>query len=98
MRVGHVVGVLALLAGPPALAQVVVTTPGTAPGYHEYRAQQSREAAHEDMRAARENAAMGNYAEAARDQEAARHNWREAHHQEHRAERDSTGRVIVLGQ
>lgn len=98
MRVGHVVGVLALLAGTPALAQVVVTTPGTSSGYHEYRAQQSREAAHQDMRAARANAAVGNYAAAAQDQEAAHRNWHEAHHQEHRAERDASGRVIVLGQ
>ncbi len=98
MRIGHIVAGLALLAATPALAQVVVTTPGADSGYHQYRADQSREAAHQDMRAARANAAAGNYAAAAQDQEAAHQNWHAAHHEERRAERDATGRVVVLGQ
>ena len=99
MRVGYVVGALALFAGTSAMAQVVVTTPAPpASSYHQYQADQSREAAHQDMQAARANAAVGNYGAAAQDQEAARQNWHVAHHEEHRAQRDASGRVIVLGQ
>ena len=99
MRVGHVVGVLALLAGTPAMAQVVVTTPAApASGYHQDRADESREAAHQDMRAAHANAAVGNYGAAAADQQAARENRHVAHHEEHQVMRDSSGNVIVLRQ
>lgn len=99
MRVGYVVGALALLAGTSAMAQVVVTTPAAPPsGYHQYQADQSREAAHQDMNAARANAAAGNYGAAAQDQEAAHQNRHVAHHEDRQAQRDASGRVIVLGQ
>ena len=50
------------------------------------------------MHAARANAATGNYAAAAQDQAVARQNWHEAHHQEHKAVRDSGSVAVQLGQ
>jgi hypothetical protein len=99
MRITSIVGLAAMLAGTPAVAQVIVTAPGNDAGAHQYQADRDRAAARQDMSAARANAAAGNYGVAAQDQAAAHENWHNAHHQEHAAERDSSGHVVVqLGQ
>lgn len=99
MRIASVVGLAAMLAGTPAVAQVIVTAPGNDAGAHQYQADQDRTAARQDMAGARANAAVGNYGAAAQDQAAAYENWHSAHHQEHAAGRDSSGHVVVqLGQ
>jgi hypothetical protein len=100
VRIHYVIALLTGLGATPALAQVIVTTPGNdaAAAHHQYRAEQHRAAGREAMHAARANAAMGNYAAAAQDQAVARHNWHEAHHQEHKAMRDSSPVAVQLGQ
>jgi hypothetical protein len=94
----YAIALLTALGATPALAQVIVTTPDNgAAAHHQYRAEQHRAEGREAMHAARANAAMGNYAAAAQDKAIARHNWDEAHHQEHKAMRDS-GVAVQLGQ
>jgi hypothetical protein len=75
VRISYVFALDATLAASPALAQVIVTTPGNDAAAHQYQAKQDRAAGWQDMRAARENGAMGNYAAAAQDQAAARESW-----------------------
>jgi hypothetical protein len=96
MRIGYIVAMAGLLAGAPAMAQVVVTTPNNgAAAAHDYQADRDRAAGHQDMNAARANAAVGNYAAAEQDRAAAHENFHAAHHQEHKADRDSTGGVVL---
>ena len=96
MRISYIVAMAGLLASAPAMAQVVITTPNDgAAAAHDNQADQNRSAGHQDMNAARGNAAVGNYSAAAQDQAAAHENFRAAHHEEHKADRDSTGSVIL---
>jgi hypothetical protein len=96
MRIGYTVAVAALLAGTPAMAQVMIGggDPGAAQ-QHQYQADQDRAAGRQTMEAAHQEAAMGNYGAAERDREAAHQDWHAAHHQEHDADRDSSGGVSI---
>ncbi len=95
MRISSLVAIGALLAATPAMAQVIVTTPGNDAASHQYQADQERATGRQEMNAARANAAMGNYAAAAQDQAAARQNWHAAHHEEHAANRDGSAPIVV---
>jgi hypothetical protein len=95
MRISYALAFVGLLAGTPAMAQIVVTTPGNDASAHDYQADQDRAVAHQDRDAARANAAVGNYSAAAQDQAASHEAMHEAHHQEHAADRDSNGGVVL---
>jgi hypothetical protein len=78
------------------MAQVVITTPNPrAAEAHDYQADQDRAAGHQNMNAARANAAVGNYSAAERDRAAAHEDFHASHHQEHKADRDGTGGVTL---
>ena len=96
MRIGYAVAAAALLAGTPAMAQVIIGggDPNAA-AQHQYQADQDRAAGHQNMEAAHQQAAMGNYSAAAQDRAAAHEDWHAAHHQENDAARDSSGGVTV---
>jgi hypothetical protein len=96
MRITYALAVVGLFAGAPAMAQVVIATPGNSASAHDYQADQNRAAGHQNMDAARANAAVGNYDAAAQDQAAARADMHAAHHEEHAAERDSSGAPVIL--
>ena len=96
MRIGYAAAVAALLAGSPAMAQVVIGTPDNgAAQQHQNQADQDRALGRENMDAARQQAAMGNYGAAQQDQQQAHQDWHAAHRQEHAADRDSSGGVVV---
>ena len=88
MRIGYALVMAGLLAGSPAMAQVVIGG-GNDAERHEYRADQERAAGRHDMRESREREAMGDYRGAARERAEAREHWGEAREQRERAERDS---------
>jgi hypothetical protein len=96
MRISYALTVAGLLAGTPAMAQVVITSPGNGAAAHDYQADQDRAVGHQDMDAARANAAVGNYSAAAQDQAAAREAMHDAHYQERAAERDSNGVMLEV--
>ena len=98
MRIGYAVAISAFLAGTPAMAQLVIGRDNDS-ARHEYRADQDRAAGRQEMNQAREDAARGDYADAARDQQAARDDWRAAHHERHDADRDrdNNGLTLQLG-
>jgi hypothetical protein len=91
MRISYALAVAGLLAGGPAMAQVVIATPGNSSSAHDYQADQDRAAGHQNMDAARANAAVGNYGAAAQDKAAAREDMHAARHEEHAADRDASG-------
>ncbi|WP_158924035.1 hypothetical protein [Acidisphaera sp. S103] len=96
MRMGYIVAMAGLLAAGPAMAQVVITTPNNgAAAAHEYQSDQARSAGHQNMDAARANAAVGNYSAAEQDKAAAHQDFHAAHHEEHKADRDSSGGVTL---
>jgi hypothetical protein len=96
MRIGYAVAVAALLAGTPVMAQVIISGGDPiAAQQHQYQADQDRAAGRQNMEAAHQQAAMGNYGAAERDREAAHEDWHAARHQEHDADRDSSGGVTV---
>lgn len=96
VRISYVVATIMALAGMPALAQVVVTTPDNgAAAAHQEGAAQDRAAGRQNMQAAHENAAMGNYGIAAQEHAAGKQDFHAARHQEHAARRDSQGGVAV---
>lgn len=95
MRIGYAVAVAALLAGTPAMAQVIVGGGDNDSTRHEYRADQDRAAGRQEMNDARHEAARGDYRDASRDQAEAHQDWKGARHQEHDADRDSNGGVRV---
>jgi hypothetical protein len=95
MRIGYAVAVAALLAGSPAMAQVIIGGGDNDAARHEYRADQDRAAGRQEMNEARGEAARGDYRDAARDQTEAHHDWNAARHQEQDAARDSNGGVTV---
>jgi len=96
MRISCAVAVAALLAGTPAMAQVVISGGDNgAAAQHQAQADQDRAAGRQNMQAAHQEAAQGNYAAAAQDQAAAHQDWHAAHHQEHDADRDSGSGVTV---
>jgi len=96
MRIGYAVAVAALLAGTPAMAQVIIGGPDNgAAAQHQAQSDQDRAAGRQNMEDAHHEAAMGNYSAAAQDQQAAHQDWHAAHHQEHAADRDSSGGVTV---
>ena len=96
MRISYAVAVTALLASAPAMAQVIIGggDPNAA-AQHQYQADQDRAAGRQNMQASRDEAAMGNYGAAERDRQAAHQDWHAANHQEHDADRDSSGGVTV---
>jgi hypothetical protein len=99
MRIGYAVAVATLLAGTPAMAQQVIIG-GSDPGaarQHDYQSDQDRAAGRQETNDARQQAAEGNYGNAARDQQAAHQDWHAAHQQQHDADRDASGGVVVLG-
>jgi hypothetical protein len=95
MRTAYAFGLAAFLAASPAMAQLVINGGGTDAARHDQRAQQDRTDAHQDMRQAHRDAAMGNYGAAAQAQGDARSDWHQAQHQQHDANRDSSGGVSV---
>lgn len=94
MRIGYIVAVAAMLAGTPAMAQVVIGggDPNAAAA-HQYNADRAREAGRANMEASREAAAHGDYDAAERYRDAAHQDWHAAHHEQHRADRDRSGGV-----
>jgi hypothetical protein len=94
MRIGYAAVMAALLVSAPAMAQVIIGGDNDSVR-HEQRADQDRAAGRQEMGQARADAARGDYADAARDQQAAREDWHAAHHQQHDADRDSNGGVTV---
>ena len=88
MRIGYALAVAGILAGSPAMAQVIIGG-GDDAARHDYRADQERNAARRDMRESRERAAMGDYRGAERERERAREHWAESREQRERAERDA---------
>ena len=98
MRIGYAVAVAALLAGAPAMADVVVSTGNNGDATrHEYRADQDRAAGHQEMNDAHQQAAVGNYGAAAQDQSAARQDMHAAHRQQDDAAHDSSGVTVQVG-
>jgi len=95
MRIGYALTVAAMLASAPAMAQVIVTSPGNDSAAHQAQADQDRAMAHQERNDARAEAAQGNYGNAARDQAQAHADWHAAHQQEHAADRDASGGVAV---
>jgi hypothetical protein len=97
MRISYALAVAGLLACGPAMAQVVITAPAPATSSaHDYQADQDRAAGHQNMDAARANAAVGNYSAAAQDQAAAHQDMHAAHQQERAADRDASGAPVIL--
>ena len=79
MRIGYAL-TLALSVATPALAQVIVTTPQPGPVVREDHSQQmEKRAARLEDRAARDEAARGNYGNAQRDAERAAQDRAAAH-------------------
>ena len=95
MRIGYAVAVAALLAGTPAMAQVIVGGGDNDAARHEQRADQDRSAGRQELSEAHHEAARGDYRDAARDQAEAHQDWNGARHQEHDADHDSNGGVRV---
>lgn len=96
MRIGYVIAAAAFLAASPAMADVVISSgPGDAGAAHQYQANQDRAAGHANMEAAHEQAAEGNYGNAARDRAAAHEDWHAARHQQFQANRDNDSGTTV---
>jgi hypothetical protein len=95
MRMGYAVAVAALLAGTPAMAQVVISGGDPNAAQHQAQSDQDRAAGRQNMEAAHQEAAAGNYGAAAQDQAAAHQDWHAAHHEQHDADRDGSGGVTV---
>ncbi|HUB45245.1 MAG TPA: hypothetical protein VMB73_09690 [Acetobacteraceae bacterium] len=99
MRIGYAMAVAAFLAAAPAMAQVSITTGNDAAQRHQYNSDQDRAAGRANMQASHQEAAEGNYGNAARDRQAAHEDWHAAHHQDHDADRDAhSGVTVRLGQ
>jgi hypothetical protein len=99
MHIGYAMAAAALLAATPAMAQITIGggDPNAAQA-HQYQSDQDRAAGRQNMEAAHQEAAMGNYGAAERDQQAAHEDWHAAHHQEHDADRDSrSGATVQIG-
>jgi hypothetical protein len=92
MRKAYALGLAAFLAASPAMADVVIGGGDNDSVRHEQRADQDRAAARHDMGEAREHAAMGDFHGAAREQNEARHEWRDANRQERKADTDRDDR------
>jgi hypothetical protein len=95
MRTLYALGFAAMLAASPAMADVVIGTTDHDSARHDQRAMQDRSAARQDNAEARERADMGDYRGAAREQHEARQEWRDANHQERKADRDDHGGLSV---
>ena len=95
MRIGYAVTVAAMLAGTPAMAQVIIGggDPNAAAA-HEYNADRARDAGRANMEASREAAARGDYYMAERYRDAAHEDWRAAHHEQRDADRDRSGGMV----
>ncbi len=91
MKKFYSVGLAAFLVASPAMAQVVIGGGDNDAARHDRRAQEQRMDAHQDAMQAHRDAAMGNYGDAAREQREAHHEFGNARHQEHEADRDSNG-------
>jgi len=99
MRIGYALAVAAFLAASPAMAQLSITSGNDDAAHHQYNADRDRAAGRANMEASHQEAAMGNYGNAARDREAAHEDWHAAHRQDHAANRDANSGVTVrLGQ
>lgn len=96
MRIGYVAAVAAMLAAPPALAQVIIGggDPNAASA-HQYNADRDRDAGRANMEASRDAAAHGDYYAAQRYRDAARQDWHAAHHEQYDADRDNSGGVVM---
>src|SRR5579863_8353177 len=95
MRKAYAFGLAAFLAISPAMAQVVIGGGDNDAVRHEQNAQQDRADAHQEMNRAHRDAAMGDYAGAARAQQDAHQDWRQAHNQQRDADHDSSAGVSV---
>ncbi|HEY1932114.1 MAG TPA: hypothetical protein VGG99_08895 [Acetobacteraceae bacterium] len=95
MRIAYLLTVGAFLAGTPAVADVTITSGTDTGAQHQYQADQDRAAGRQNMDAAHQEAAMGNYGNAARDRAAAHEDRHAAHGQEHAADRDNSSGVTV---
>jgi len=95
MRISYAAAVAVMLAGTPAMAQVIVGGGDNDAARHEQRADQDRSAGHQEMNEARHEAARGDYRDAARDQGEANQDLKAARHHEHEADHDSDGGVRV---
>ena len=96
MRTSYAIAITAFLAAAPAMGQVIVQTPGGDSAMHEQRAAQDRANAHQERREAEARAAVGDYRGAAEADRDAHQDWRDARHQEHRAQ-DESGSAVIIG-
>jgi hypothetical protein len=94
MRSTYIVAITALLAGSPAMGQVIIQTPNPDAARHEQRATQDRADAQWEHQEAQRRAAVGDYQGAAEAQRDAHRDWRDAHRQQDHA-RDESGAVII---
>jgi hypothetical protein len=93
MRISYAAAVAAMLAGTPAMAQVIVGDNDAA--RHEQHADQDRSAGRQEMNEARHEATRGDYRDAARDQAEAHQDLNAARHQNHEADHDRGSGVRV---
>jgi hypothetical protein len=84
----------AFLVAAPAMGQVIIQTPNGDAARHEHQANQDRANAHWAREEAQHRAAIGDYHGAAEANREAHRDWRDARHQEHRAQDDQSGYVI----
>ncbi len=94
MRSTYIVAITALLAGSPAMGQVIIQTPNPDAARHEQRATRDRADAQWEHQEAQRRAAVGDYRGAAEAQRDAHRDWRDAHRQQDHA-RDESGAVII---
>lgn len=96
MRIGYIAAVAVMLAGTPAMAQVIIGggDPNAAAA-HQYNADRARDAGRANMEASREAAEHGDYYAARRYRDAAHEDWHAAHHEQYQADRDNRGGVVM---
>ncbi len=95
MRIFSAVALGAFVAATPCMAQVIITPGGGDPVRHEERADHQEHAAQRDAQHAREDAAVGDYRGAAREQDEARDHQAAAQNQDRRADQDRHDGVQV---
>ncbi|HEY2616110.1 MAG TPA: hypothetical protein VGI78_02120 [Acetobacteraceae bacterium] len=94
MRSSYIIAITALLAGGPAMGQVIIQTPNPDAARHEQRATQDRADAQWEHQQAQRRAAVGDYQGAAEAQRDAHRDWRDSHRQQDRAQ-DESGAVVI---
>jgi hypothetical protein len=95
MRNIYAIAFGSFLVAAPAMGQVIIQTPNGNATRHEQQADQDRADAHWARQQAQRRAAIGDYHGAAEADREAHRDWRDARRQEHRAQDEQGGYVIV---